>query len=277
MAFAYSFCGKREKVLEIANLLPDTAYSKRELLSLSVPAKERAGYKSECILAHSESILCDVLCISKHHYLWGDPEIAIDVCNRALNIINALGDEGYLLYFKASAYEDLSMAYAKLKNKEKMFNAMETVIQIYEEIENELKDGSYFFSTAINQNEAIEEAQWTVSAIKGYSISYPVVYDCEGFKNSDSRMYITSYLTTDLSYKPPVDDGIKTEFQAVNEQITAKSETNLRTLPSVTDSEVVYTLKKGEYLTRTGISTNGWSRLEYNGQTVYAVSSYLTE
>lgn len=88
---------------------------------------------------------------------------------------------------------------------------------------------------------------------------------------------ITSYLTTDLSYKPPVDDGIKTEFQAVNEQITAKSETNLRTLPSVTDSEVVYTLKKGEYLTRTGISTNGWSRLEYNGQTVYAVSSYLTE
>ncbi len=87
---------------------------------------------------------------------------------------------------------------------------------------------------------------------------------------------ITSYLTTDLSYKPPVDDGIKTKFQAVNEQVTAKSETNLRTLPSVTDSEVAYTLKNGEYLTRTGISTNGWSRLEYNGQTVYAVSSYLT-
>ena len=88
---------------------------------------------------------------------------------------------------------------------------------------------------------------------------------------------VTSYLTTDLSYKPPVDDGIKTEFQAVNEQVTAKSETNLRTLPSVTDSEVVYTLKNGEYLTRTGISSNGWSRLEYNGQTVYAVSSYLTK
>ena len=87
---------------------------------------------------------------------------------------------------------------------------------------------------------------------------------------------ITSYLTTDLSYKPPVDDGIKTEFQKVDEQVTAKSETNLRTLPSVTDSEIVYTLKNGEYLTRTGISTNGWSRLEYNGQTVYAVSSYLT-
>ncbi len=319
--------------------------------------------------------------------------------------------------------------------------------------------GVYFFSTATTRTEAMEEANWTISAIKGYKISYPVVYDCEGFKNSDSRMYsltaeqrtqnalsfldtikksgyesmfygsksdladptafniakieksykiwvaqyknppypqsqkpdyngrydmwqytdkgivsgvegncdmivsyfekeiqkpkdedaeviiakppktqteliytdtnedvtakekvnlrsgagtnfdivsvlkngdiikrtgvgsngwsrldykgktvyaITSYLTTDLNFKPPVDDGIKTEFETVNEQVTAKSETNLRTLPSVTDSEVVYTLKNGEYLTRTGISSNGWSRLEYNGQTVYAVSSYLT-
>lgn len=149
LAFAYSFCGKREKVLEIANLLPDTAYSKRELLSLSVPAKERAGYKSECILAHSESILCDILTISKHHYLWGDPEIAIDVCNRALDIIKALGDEGYLLYFKASAYEDLSMAYAKLKDKEKMFNAMEIVIQIYEEIEDALKESGHNYSSPL--------------------------------------------------------------------------------------------------------------------------------
>lgn len=88
---------------------------------------------------------------------------------------------------------------------------------------------------------------------------------------------ITSYLTTDPLYKQPVDDGIKTEFQSVYEQVTAKSETNLRTLPSVTDSQVVYTLKNGEYVTRTGISTNGWSKLEYNGQIVYAVSSYLTK
>jgi len=88
---------------------------------------------------------------------------------------------------------------------------------------------------------------------------------------------ITNYLTTDLSYKPPQDDGIQTDFQSVSEKVTAKSETNLRSLPSVTDSQVIYTLKNGEYLTRTGISENGWSRLEYNGQTVYAISSYLTQ
>ena len=116
------------------------------LLSLSVPAKEHAGYKSECILAHSEAILTDILCISKYHYIWSDAEVAIDVCNRVLKIIKALGEEGYILYFKASAYEDLSMAYAKLQNSKKMFDAMDTVIQIYEEIENELKDGGYKLS-----------------------------------------------------------------------------------------------------------------------------------
>jgi len=100
--------------------------------------------------------------------------------------------------------------------------------------------------------------------------------------NGKTVYAVTSYLTTDLSYKEPVesntsDSGIKTQFKNVNEQVTAKSETNLRTLPSVTDSEVVYTLKNGEYITRTGVSTNGWSRLLYNGKTVYAVSSYLTK
>ena len=38
--------------------------------------------------------------------------------------------------------------------------------------------GVYFFSTAVSEEEAIEEANWTKAAIMGFSISYPVVYDC---------------------------------------------------------------------------------------------------
>ena len=35
-------------------------------------------------------------------------------------------------------------------------------------------------------------------------------------------------------------------------------------------------LKNGEVVTRTGINHDlGWSRVEYNGQTLYCVSSYL--
>lgn len=92
---------------------------------------------------------------------------------------------------------------------------------------------------------------------------------------------VTSYLTTDLNYDPNAtepDDGIKTVFTEVNEQVTAKELVNLRTLPSVEhqDSRVVAQLKNGEVITRTGINTDvGWSRVEYNGQILYCVSSYL--
>ena len=92
---------------------------------------------------------------------------------------------------------------------------------------------------------------------------------------------MSNYLTTDLSYKKPVaepDDGIDTEFTKVNEQVTPKIEVNLRKLPSVTreDATVVATVHAGEVFTRTGINTDhGWSRVEYNGQTLYCVSSYL--
>ncbi len=317
--------------------------------------------------------------------------------------------------------------------------------------------GVYFFSTAISSSEALEEAKWTASMIEGYPISYPVVYDCEGFDEADSRMNsldmaqrtqiavtflnyikslgydamfygskidlltkwdmnilengykiwvahypsntypniktpdyigkydmwqytdkgsvsgvsggadmivsyfdcvkaapkvnktvviakspvekdeiytvindnvtaknevnlrdgagtdfkivgtlkngntlkrtaigingwskleykgktvyaITSYLTTDLGFKPQVSDSTQSDniYTAVNEEVTAKSETNLRTAASTKGSTVVHTLKNGETVTRTGVGSNGWSRLMFNGQTVYAISSYLT-
>ena len=35
-------------------------------------------------------------------------------------------------------------------------------------------------------------------------------------------------------------------------------------------------MKNGETAVRTGVGNNGWSRIIYNGQTVYCVSNYLT-
>ncbi len=100
--------------------------------------------------------------------------------------------------------------------------------------------------------------------------------------NGETYYAISNYLTTDLTVKPqevtPEDDGIKTVFTACNEQVTPKIEVNLRTLPSVTnpDATVVATIRNGEIVTRTGINTDvGWSRVEYNGQTLYCVSSYV--
>ncbi|MCD8249543.1 MAG: SH3 domain-containing protein [Lachnospiraceae bacterium] len=98
--------------------------------------------------------------------------------------------------------------------------------------------------------------------------------------NGETLYAVSSYLTTDLSYTPAAeeedDDGFKTKFTTVSENVTAKEVTNLRNRPSVEDpSEVIAQLYNGEVIVRTGVSDVGWSRVEYNGQTLYCISSYL--
>ena len=239
--------------------------------------------------------------------------------------------------------------------------------------------GAYFFSTAVTEEEAMEEAAWVADVIGGYPITYPVVYDCEGFHNPDSRQYgmtksertdvALAFLETieslgyegmfyasrgDMEYEnewevsrieeeykiwvaqypaepypitaqssytgvhhmwqystegavpginQPVDlniayfgyDGIEKprskkvpdeveadieammDFEEVSEQVTAKEETNLRDIPSQdTDSQILRTLQNGEIAERIAFSSSGWSKLIFEGNTYYAVSSYLT-
>ena len=236
--------------------------------------------------------------------------------------------------------------------------------------------GVYFFSTATSTDEAREEAAFVVKAIKGYKISYPVVYDCEGFSAQGSRMnnltsaartmnalaflgdikaagyegmfyaskfdlegawdtqsiesdykiwvahypsvtypqaerpqysgkyamwqytnrgrvkgvegncdMIVSYFlaeeknAVDKNAAPPAAEAPKTQEELLytesSDSVTAKEEVNLREGPS-TKYAIVATLKSGDFLTRTGIGKNGWSRLTYNGKTVYAITSYLS-
>ena len=46
---------------------------------------------------------------------------------------------------------------------------------------NGIKIGVYFYSAAITEDEAIQEAAWVCNRISGYGITYPVVYDFEDF------------------------------------------------------------------------------------------------
>ncbi|MDD3416320.1 MAG: GH25 family lysozyme [Lachnospiraceae bacterium] len=120
--------------------------------------------------------------------------------------------------------------------------------------------------------------------------------------NGQTLYAVNQYLTTDLNDDvAPVNDTettsentsentsgtvdmvvdgltVKTPFTSVNETVTAKEIVNLRSLPSVTNEsvQILGTLSNGQTATRVGISESyGWSKLEYNGQIVYAVSSYL--
>lgn len=52
--------------------------------------------------------------------------------------------------------------------------------------------GVYFFSTAKTVEEAEEEATFCAENIKYYPISYPVIYNCEGYNKTTSRMYSLS-------------------------------------------------------------------------------------
>ena len=51
--------------------------------------------------------------------------------------------------------------------------------------------GAYFFSTAVSEEEAREEARWVCELLKGYPITYPVAYNCEGFQSFPCRASCT--------------------------------------------------------------------------------------
>jgi GH25 family lysozyme M1 (1,4-beta-N-acetylmuramidase) len=59
-------------------------------------------------------------------------------------------------------------------------------------LENGLDVGVYFYTQAINEAEAIEEAEYVIEALKPYTITLPVVFDFEPADTDDAR-------TNDLS------------------------------------------------------------------------------
>lgn len=48
-------------------------------------------------------------------------------------------------------------------------------------LKNGIKVGVYFFSMATNEEEAIQEAAWTIQNARKYRITYPIVYDFESW------------------------------------------------------------------------------------------------
>lgn len=54
-------------------------------------------------------------------------------------------------------------------------------------IENGIEAGVYFFSQALTEEEAVEEAQMVLDMIEPYDITYPVVYDLEEVNSENAR------------------------------------------------------------------------------------------
>lgn len=110
--------------------------------------------------------------------------------------------------------------------------------------------------------------------------------------NGQTVYAVTSLLLTETEYQKEeqekteqpetevstqeTEPAVTVTYQTVNDSVTAKVETNLRNAPGTQGTQVVATIRNGEWVTRTGIGSNGWSRLEYNGEMVYALTGYLT-
>ena len=58
--------------------------------------------------------------------------------------------------------------------------------------------GVYFFSQAVDKEEAYEEAQFVLERIRPYAVTYPVVFDTEEIKNEEARTCLL-YTSVDSS------------------------------------------------------------------------------
>lgn len=85
----------------------------------------------------------------------------------------------------------------------------------------------------------------------------------------------TSSTTPSTPSTSTTDNNTQVTFTDVNETVYTVDRVNVRKSYS-TSSEKVTTLEKNTKLTRIGIGNNGWSKVTYNGQTVYVSSQYLT-
>ena len=82
----------------------------------------------------------------------------------------------------------------------------------------------------------------------------------------------------DQQFREPVSGTKDMEFTEVQQSVTPKDVINLRSVPDTLDTDnIVAQVQNGEVLLRTGINEDtGWSEIEYEGQTLYGVTQYLT-
>ncbi|MBO5283270.1 MAG: hypothetical protein J6B43_09120 [Lachnospiraceae bacterium] len=104
------------------------------------------------------------------------------------------------------------------------------------------------------------------------------IADWDGQSTTPETVESTEEESTEPEESSEPENALGMTFEPVEEYVTAKDVTNLRSEPSTDQGQltVVTQLSNGQNARRTGINADtGWSRLEYNGQVVYAVSQYL--
>ena len=172
MVFAYSFCGKKDIAEKLCYEFPENPYSKVEMMSMIAHPKERANYKKKRICRDFESLFIDISSIAKHHYCFANPQEAIPVCQIALNILESVGCEGFLIMYKAEIYSDLANAYSKLNDKEQTLKYVALAFDAHMELDKLIEGETYYYNSPLLKGEFFNKTKVTfgdeMSATEGF-------------------------------------------------------------------------------------------------------------
>lgn len=118
--------------------------------------------------------------------------------------------------------------------------------------------------------------------------TYKVVFASRDMANVDGELVNSSSATATVTVKAKQTNNSSSgtgnnkgnnttapSFSSVNQTVYATSEANVRSSYS-TSSSIIGSLKQGDSVKRTGIGSNGWSKVTYNGQTAYVSTDLLT-
>lgn len=148
LAYSYNLLEMQDKAIETASRLPDTVVNKQQVLSnIIMPMDKRKEKQQECVFCNFEVMM--------NHILWlggislGRKEFlkAIDIYNRAIILIENVGNEGFFLLKSAGAHNGLAMAYSSIGDVDKAYEHIDKVIECYVGFEKALKIGKYSYKT----------------------------------------------------------------------------------------------------------------------------------
>lgn len=150
------------------------------------------------------------------------------------------------------------------------------ITETEEELSTEVATENSTIESETLENVTVEETQETEEFVETEQAKEE---ETETMEQSTIEETTTEVLQSEkTNVQEPVSGNESMEFVEISDTVTAKDVTNLRSVPStLEEGNIVSQLMNGEVISRTGINeAYGWSRLDYNGQTVYAVSNYLT-
>ena len=125
-------------------------------------------------------------------------------------------------------------------------------------------DGDEKIKAFCAENSQSEEVQNLVSSVQS---------DLEAAENADPALteFMAQYGNSPSSGDSDADESGETE----GTEIVALDVCNIRSTPEITDDNIIGSLYTGETATKLGETADGWTEIDYNGESAYVSSEFV--